>query len=378
MLALQRGAGNRAVGRMLAQRVEAEPDEAKAEPDEDRLAPITFRTADGEEHHVYVAGPPGEERVMIASLPQDLYQLLADHHANWAPYYEQKGLANDLKAAAEGCQRIMKFSYVRKNKRDSAYNQQVATEWTQLNQSLTRLAPHLMFGSYKWFVNWIKPDIRGYPNIFIGPRTGNQLLQSSLSWYLTHRSWQTLQAIRKQLSAQEWKDWAGAEAAEAWDRYWDSGGQAEIPQRWPAVARYHPYQQAMLPDGGDPIGVAPQHHVYTNTTFAVPKAAHGTPGGDKINKKLAPFGYRSSVEGMDGDHVQECQLGGPDELTNLWPLESSPNRASGMWLDRALAYDEDKHTVPFETLRHLASLVNEQITVTINIVVDAPSQRTRW
>ena len=55
----------------------------------------------------------------------------------------------------------------------------------------------------------------------------------------------------------------------------------------------------------------------------------GTGGGDKINKLFQPFGFRARNEGLDGDHVMERQLGGPDAVANLWPLPFSENRSSG-------------------------------------------------
>jgi hypothetical protein len=57
-----------------------------------------------------------------------------------------------------------------------------------------------------------------------------------------------------------------------------------------------------------------------------------TGGGHKINDVFKPFGFVPSSkggEGLDGDHVMERQLGGPDSIPNLWPLDRSENRSSG-------------------------------------------------
>lgn len=57
-----------------------------------------------------------------------------------------------------------------------------------------------------------------------------------------------------------------------------------------------------------------------------------TGGGGKINDVFRPFGFVPKIdggEGLDGDHVLERQLGGPDDLINLWPLSASENRSSG-------------------------------------------------
>ncbi len=54
-----------------------------------------------------------------------------------------------------------------------------------------------------------------------------------------------------------------------------------------------------------------------------------TGGGGKINKLFEPYGFSASKEGLDGDHVMERQIGGPDEVANLWPLPRGENRSSG-------------------------------------------------
>jgi hypothetical protein len=53
---------------------------------------------------------------------------------------------------------------------------------------------------------------------------------------------------------------------------------------------------------------------------------------DNMNKVLNANGYdRAEGKGAprDTDHIVEKQLGGPDELSNLWPLNESINRSSG-------------------------------------------------
>lgn len=59
----------------------------------------------------------------------------------------------------------------------------------------------------------------------------------------------------------------------------------------------------------------------------------GTGGGGKVNALFRPYGFRPAKDGYDGDHVLERQLGGPDELRNLWPLPSSENRSGGSTLN---------------------------------------------
>lgn len=71
-----------------------------------------------------------------------------------------------------------------------------------------------------------------------------------------------------------------------------------------------------------------------------------TGGGGKINRVFAPFGFKPISEELDGDHVLERQLGGPDELFNLWPLKASENRSSGATLkDMRVKYGKSELSV---------------------------------
>ena len=54
-----------------------------------------------------------------------------------------------------------------------------------------------------------------------------------------------------------------------------------------------------------------------------------TAGGGLINSLLHPYGYRARSEGKDGDHIIEMQIGGPNSIGNLWPLDKGENRSSG-------------------------------------------------
>src|SRR5262249_61897775 len=53
---------------------------------------------------------------------------------------------------------------------------------------------------------------------------------------------------------------------------------------------------------------------------------------ERFKKELAKWGYNreDNLDGTtDADHVMEKQLGGPDEVPNLWPLNSQTNQHSG-------------------------------------------------
>jgi len=98
------------------------------------------------------------------------------------------------------------------------------------------------------------------------------------------------------------------------------------------VRKYTPHAQDQeVPGERQRLGIAPRFQVRRNTVVG-PLAGSSTPGGGKLNRLLVRHGFQPSVEGMDGDHVQEIQMGGVDRIDNLWPLDASENRGAGSTL----------------------------------------------
>ena len=96
------------------------------------------------------------------------------------------------------------------------------------------------------------------------------------------------------------------------------------------VKRYTPTggPSQALPDGSK-VGLSTQFASVAPGVKLRYEDKGSTGGGGKINALFFPFGYRASLDGMDGDHVMERQIGGPDEIANLWPLQKGENRSSG-------------------------------------------------
>jgi hypothetical protein len=88
-----------------------------------------------------------------------------------------------------------------------------------------------------------------------------------------------------------------------------------------------------LPVPTQPVGLEAQFASIAPGKILVYDKKFGTGGGGKINALFRPYGFRPGKDGYDGDHVLERQLGGPDEIRNLWPLHSSENRSSGSTLN---------------------------------------------
>jgi hypothetical protein len=168
-------------------------------------------------------------------------------------------------------------------------------------------------GSEKNPVPIVYPKRRAaaYPNIYIGPLTSLPLEQS---WLKAAAGGGSLQKSKDILAAKEPKlineasfaNWSGAVI----------------------VLRAAAGPSQPLPVGG-PVGLDPAFASLAPGKVLVYDDKGRTGGGSKINNEFKPFGFRPGKERMDGDHVMERQLGGPDALSNLWPLDAGENRSSG-------------------------------------------------
>jgi hypothetical protein len=77
---------------------------------------------------------------------------------------------------------------------------------------------------------------------------------------------------------------------------------------------------------GEPIGVPRKFWPKGGKTFQLDPNERGPAAGD-FNAVLDSYGFDRS--GLDADHVQDLQWGGPDEFRNLWPMDRSANRSAG-------------------------------------------------
>jgi hypothetical protein len=111
----------------------------------------------------------------------------------------------------------------------------------------------------------------------------------------------------------------------AFERIFDRGG--ELPKGTP-VREYKPHEPRRLP-GGARIGLDPAFRVIAGRTIVGPASKATSPGGSTFNKEVEDYGFRPDNEGLDGDHVHEVQFSGPDDLDNMWPLDSLENQTAG-------------------------------------------------
>jgi hypothetical protein len=149
-------------------------------------------------------------------------------------------------------------------------------------------------------LNYTKRPAASYPVLFFGPKSEKRIPQSLLENG-------DIKKIEKILSSKERAAWGPSKP----------------------ILRYAPTptKPAPLPDGEGPIGISLTYKITVGKI--VPYKLGSTEGGGLINRTLRPYGYRAGTEDNDGDHVVEMQIGGPNILENLWPLEKDENRSSG-------------------------------------------------
>jgi len=253
-------------------------------------------TDDGEKHSMYFSGDGGNAKLIVASDPMTLEEFLAS---------KKKEAANDpgmKKALAEiepHLKKIKSLSLLPSEKQE-AHDQEFRDAFNAIGTSLV-----VLLGGGNWGtqsnplpLNYTKRPAASYPVLFFGPKSEKRIPQSLLENG-------DIEKIQKILSSKERAAWGPSKP----------------------ILRYAPTAPAPLPDGEGPIGISPTYQIAVGKI--VPYKPGNTEGGGLINRTLRPYGYRAGKEDNDGDHVVEMQIGGPNILENLWPLEKGENRSSG-------------------------------------------------
>jgi hypothetical protein len=146
-----------------------------------------------------------------------------------------------------------------------------------------------------------------YPDIHVGPQCDEAIPQTVLRGLPRSNAKPALLSALPTLAAQR--------GFQAWD------GQVRVFRAAGGAAQ-------QLPNGST-VGLDAQFaNIAPGTRLRFDQSGR-TGGGGRINDLFRPFGFRPRSEGLDGDHVMERQIGGPDTVANLWPLPAGENRSSG-------------------------------------------------
>jgi hypothetical protein len=106
-------------------------------------------------------------------------------------------------------------------------------------------------------------------------------------------------------------------------------GQADPDVPGHTVKAYRPHKRVTLPTG-ETIGLAQPYRVGLGTVLHFNASLSSTTaGGRKFNSLAGRYGLAVGNSQFNADHVLERQLGGPDHLDNLWPLDGLTNSNGG-------------------------------------------------
>ena len=271
----------------------------------------------GEDHALHFDGSKGSAKLMVHSKPSTPKVFVQE-------FVNIKGTANDIAAVNAADAKILKtqseLSAAEKKEDETAMTKLSARLDSELDEMTTALKKLLAAGDSEGseanplMIDYPKRRASAYPTLYAGPRvgTGTPLRQP----WLAAQVGKSNAAARVGLLALAGKKLANNAGFKAWTG---------------PVEAYSPMSKKSL-GSGEPVGLSPQFASLSTGMLLTYGKKEGTGGGGKINDRFKPYGFVPSSqggEGMDGDHVLERQLGGPDSLDNLWPLDRSENRSSG-------------------------------------------------
>jgi len=263
--------------------------------------------ADGESHSLSFSGEKTAAQLVVASDPTPLRKFLEEKR-NEAGITPQKLAAT---GQIEILLRTIDLARLLPDDKNEQAQADIEAAFALIVPLLITLLSGTEFGTQAnpLPLEYTKRSIGRYPIIYVGPKSKNRIDQEWLRLG-------NLAAIDKAL------------ADDAERKEWAVRGKK-------IIALFPTKPGTRLPDGSGPVGI--EEPFRTEAGLRIEYAAGKTKGGGLINDTLKPFGFRAGAEKYDGDHIIEMQIGGPNELRNLWPLERGENRSSGSLLRDAIA-----------------------------------------
>lgn len=281
-----------------------------------------IRGSDGINHELYFVGEGRTAQLILASNPMPVEQFL-NSIQDRSDYQSQlkRALISQVRQQVQTIRRAQALP----DSQAADIDRQIDAAFAAMSPLLAQLVGGGDFATQTQPLPLAYPKRRWstYPIIYIGPRAANPVRQADLAD-------RRINFIQSQLSPTERAEWE---------------------TRGNAITAYRPTESRTLP-GGQSIGLSGDYAVEPGKKIRlVPQA---TAGGGLINRILYPYGYRASSERMDGDHVVEMQLGGPNIPSNLWPLDASENRSSGSVISRMRFRKPDSTEITMDALKSRA------------------------
>jgi hypothetical protein len=266
----------------------------------------TIPVGEGEDKHTLAYEAENEEaELILKSSPRRVENLLNDVKGRYKGKVKQDAINASFKLVDDS-RRFRRLSREARARNDPALADQhagtVNKKFDELGVQLGIIFAGETKGSQADPIefDWPGPSTANYPPLYFGGRIDKPRLQSTLKGMHT-----------KGLA--------------------DETGNK--------VVKYTALAGGKLPKGGTIGSVI----ALDTGTVVGPLGQATTPGGGKLEREIAPYGY-SSADGYQLDHVQEIQLGGQDALSNLWPLEAGKNASKGSTISRRVVSYPDAAT----------------------------------
>ena len=290
-------------------------------------------TAGNESHTLYFSEKGKNAELMVASRPQTLSNLvrtLAGKPENKTKERQTvvrqiRRLLKQLDGLQDNLQAERKKNFPNDKARNKALSKFQAPIKAKLNAIAPKIAELLVDQEFAtqeqpMLVDWPKPKSSDYPVFYIGPKSKKRIPQITLGKAAAGHA-ASVQAVENKLTTSERDDWVNDNRK---------------------IQVFKPHGTKSLPTGKGPLGIQKEWRIASRKRFMLPSQSPGkTEGGKLFNPLLTPFGYRPADEKLDADHVMETQLGGPNRLGNLWPLNDSINRNAGSQLSRMIFTEKD-------------------------------------
>lgn len=259
---------------------------------------MKFKGADGKSHSLYFSGEGRSAKLMVASTP-----TLVETYLDNLPAATKTAKKSEIDKIEVHLKTIKTLSALPEDQQALPANEnQFTNAFNAIGPLLADVLSDGDWGSDKNPIRFVytKRRIQAYPTLYIGPYSSKPIPQTVLAT-------KNAATIKSHMDPTE---------AAAWDG---------------SIKTISPTKGGNLPDG-TPLGIKAASQIEVGRKLLYNPPSGKTPGGKKINSALKPYGFSPEGEKLDGDHVHEIQLGGKDEITNLWPLDRSENRSSGSLL----------------------------------------------